>query len=223
MSDGCLKTIKETQFRVCTEQEVGKPRINRRLNTGLQYDYATSLDYASGLMAQNQQIAVEWLWRPQSNLRLDVDLAQQWYQLTDEELSPFNVSTVALTGNTLSTWERVSSHKQFIRIKMRTKFRFLIWFISSQLHSKSQAMKSTSVRLGTGHPIRMRFQISQSSFQQMIYYFSNKCCLQMDTPVSILLNKRLAKGNKVENTSGFGQHCIFNSRTLSQPYCFDEW
>ena len=38
-------------------------------------------------MAQNQQIAVEWLWRPQSNLRLDVDLAQQWYQLTDEELN----------------------------------------------------------------------------------------------------------------------------------------
>ena len=60
-------------------------RINRRLNTGLQYDYATSLDYSSGLMAQNQQLALEWLWRPQSNLRLDVDLAQQWYQLTGEE------------------------------------------------------------------------------------------------------------------------------------------
>lgn len=63
---------------------VWEARINRRLNTGLQYDYATSLDYSSGLMAQNQQIAVEWLWRPQSNLRLDVDLAQQWYQLTGE-------------------------------------------------------------------------------------------------------------------------------------------
>lgn len=62
-------------------------RINRRLNTGIQYDYATSLDYSSGLLAQNQQIAVEWLWRPQSNLRLDVDLAQQWYRLTDEELN----------------------------------------------------------------------------------------------------------------------------------------
>ena len=65
---------------------IREARINRRLNTGFQYDYATSLDYSSGLMAQNQQIAFEWLWRPQSNLRLDVDLAQQWYQLDGADL-----------------------------------------------------------------------------------------------------------------------------------------
>ncbi len=58
-----------------------RARMNARLNTVLQYDYDTSLDYGTGEQAQNQQVALEWLWRPQSNLRLDIDLAQQWYRL----------------------------------------------------------------------------------------------------------------------------------------------
>lgn len=61
-------------------------RINSRLNTILSYDMDTSLDYASGLSATNQQSSIEWLWRPQSNIRLDIDFAQQWYQIEEQEL-----------------------------------------------------------------------------------------------------------------------------------------
>lgn len=64
-----------------------RARVNSKLNTVLKYDYDTSLDYGTGLLAKNQQTSLQWLWRPQSNLRLDVDLAQQWYQLTDAEVN----------------------------------------------------------------------------------------------------------------------------------------
>ena len=61
-------------------------RVNGRLNTVLSYDMDTSLDYASGLSATNQQSSIEWLWRPQSNIRLDIDFAQQWYQIEEQDL-----------------------------------------------------------------------------------------------------------------------------------------
>ena len=64
-----------------------RARINGRLNTEIQYDYEPSLDYSTGLSAQNQQLALQWLWRPQSNLRLDIDLAQQWYQLESTDVN----------------------------------------------------------------------------------------------------------------------------------------
>ncbi len=64
-----------------------RARINGRLNTEVQYDYEPSLDYSTGLAAENQQLALQWLWRPQSNLRLDIDLAQQWYQLASTDVN----------------------------------------------------------------------------------------------------------------------------------------
>ena len=60
-------------------------RINKTLNTQISGTTQKSLDYGSGLAATDRRANAVLLWRPQSNLRLDLDYAQQWYTLPQKE------------------------------------------------------------------------------------------------------------------------------------------
>ena len=106
-----------------------------------------------------------------------MDLAQQWYQLTNEELNLIQRVYSRLNWQYSSTWERVSLHKLYTRIKkMREPLDSLFGSFSLVIF-EIRAMKSTLAPRGTGPPIQMLFQRNPIFCQQTIYCCNNKCYL----------------------------------------------
>ena len=62
-----------------------KARVNAKMNSILEAEYETSLDYGTGLSANNFQGSAKLLWRPQTNIRFGMDFAQQWYTLPNTQ------------------------------------------------------------------------------------------------------------------------------------------
>lgn len=60
-------------------------RMSNQINAKLTGGHTKSLDYASGSTANNENAGVVLLWRPRSNLRFDLDMARQWYTITQTD------------------------------------------------------------------------------------------------------------------------------------------
>lgn len=61
-------------------------RLSNKVSTKLYFSYKTPLDYASLQKARDYSTTAVLLWRPVSNLRIDCDFIQQWYELPDQPL-----------------------------------------------------------------------------------------------------------------------------------------